>query len=175
MTDTEKEGFDFADLVSRELEEILVRYFGNDAAWINAEMSRTIPDELLADIGMIPQKEREQIFKSLWKLRQESNDVAHYIQENPIKSWEEEYKKERDRNQVLLGEIEAIRRRATLKYEENKAELLRELKGVELVLRAIKDGRSSHWQKKENIRLALEILSRIPSSVRDEFPYSEDF
>lgn len=74
------------------------------------------------------------------------------------------------------GEIANIRAKAKARITEMKAEVKQEIKAVEQILKAIKDGQSSHWQKKENIRLALEILATIPTFDRHEFfSYEDDF
>jgi predicted nucleic acid-binding Zn-ribbon protein len=66
------------------------------------------------------------------------------------------------------GEITSLRARAKAKITEMKAEVRQEIKAVELILKAIQDGQSSHWQKEENIRLALEILATIPTFDRHD-------
>jgi hypothetical protein len=76
----------------------------------------------------------------------------------------------------LCEEVDDIKSRAKAKITEMKAEVKQEIKAVEQILKAIKDGQSSHWQKKENIRLALEILATIPTFDRhDFFSYEDDF
>jgi len=76
----------------------------------------------------------------------------------------------------LCQEVADIKARAKAKITEMKAEVKQEIKAVEQILKAIKDGRSSHWQKRENIRLVLEILATIPTFDRgDFFNYEDDF
>jgi hypothetical protein len=75
-----------------------------------------------------------------------------------------------------LEEVDDIKARAKAKITQMKAEVRQEIKAVEQILRAIQEGQSSHWQKKENIRLTLEILATIPTFDRhDFFTYEDDF
>jgi len=77
---------------------------------------------------------------------------------------------------ILCEEVASINARAKAKITEMKAEVKQEIKAVGQILKAIKDGQSSHWQKKENIRLALEILEKIPTFDRgDFFSYEDNF
>lgn len=76
----------------------------------------------------------------------------------------------------LCEEVVDVKTRAKAKITEMKAEVKQEIKAVERILKAIKDGQSTHWQKNENIRLALEILATIPTFDRhDFFSYEDDF
>jgi hypothetical protein len=75
-----------------------------------------------------------------------------------------------------LQQVDDIRAKAKARITEMKAEVKQEIKAVELILKAIQVSQSSHWQKKENIRLALEILATIPTFDRgDFFSYEDDF
>lgn len=79
-------------------------------------------------------------------------------------------------SEKTFKEVADIKARAKAKITEMKAEVKQEIKAVEQILKAIKDGQSSHWQKKENIRLALEILATIPTFDRHDFvSYEDDF
>lgn len=74
------------------------------------------------------------------------------------------------------GEMVALRDKARQRITEMKAEVRQEIKAVQMILTSIKDSQSSHWQKKENIRLCLEILEKIPTFDRgDFFNYEDDF
>jgi tartrate dehydratase beta subunit/fumarate hydratase class I family protein len=79
-------------------------------------------------------------------------------------------------NVRLCGEIVTIRNKARDRILSRKAEVRQEITSVKMILTAIKEGKSSHWQKKENIRLALEIIETIPTFDRGEFfNYEDDF
>jgi hypothetical protein len=73
-----------------------------------------------------------------------------------------------------LEEVDDIKARAKAKITQMKAEARQEIKAVEQILKAIQEGQSSHWQKKENIRLTLEILATIPTFDRHDFIFYED-
>lgn len=74
------------------------------------------------------------------------------------------------------GEMVALRNKARERIVSMKSEVRQEITSVKMILTAIKEGRSSHWQKKENIRLALEILETIPTFDRGDFlNYEDDF
>lgn len=79
-------------------------------------------------------------------------------------------------NVRLCGEIVALRSKAKERIISMKTEVRQEIKAVSMILKAIQEGKSSHWQKKENIRLCLEILETIPTFDRGEFfNYEDDF
>ena len=93
-----------------------------------------------------------------------------------IKALEDDVETARKGNRDLIKSHTDLRLKAQERIISMKAEVKQEIKAVEQVLKAIKDGRSSHWQKKENIRLALEILATIPTFDRhDFFNYEDDF
>ncbi|MBD2178396.1 hypothetical protein H6F42_15865 [Pseudanabaena sp. FACHB-1998] len=74
------------------------------------------------------------------------------------------------------GEMVALRNKARQRISEMKTEVKQEIKAVTMILTSIKDSQSSHWQKKENLRLCLEILEKIPTFDRGEFfNYEDDF
>ncbi len=74
------------------------------------------------------------------------------------------------------GEMVALRNKARERISEMKTDVKQEIKAVKMILTAIKNSQSSHWQKKENIRLCLEILDKIPTFDRGEFfNYEDDF
>jgi len=78
----------------------------------------------------------------------------------------------------LKREKSAMREKYQNKIVKMKVDFGLELRAVETILRAIRDSQSSHWQKKENIRLVLEILNNLPSLDRDgsfSFMYDDDF
>lgn len=76
----------------------------------------------------------------------------------------------------LKAELESVKKKGRKRIISMKAEVRQEISSVKMILTAIKDGQSSHWQKKENIRLALEILATIPTFDRhDFFNYEDDF
>lgn len=74
------------------------------------------------------------------------------------------------------AEMCVLRNKARERILSMKSEVRQEISSVKMILTAIKEGQSSHWQKKENIRLALEILETIPTFDRgDFFNYEDDF
>lgn len=129
----------------------------NDPSWEEIQVDgcdlQTDSDSLLQDL--LSEKERQK--ERIATLEQQSNALLDTtIRQN--------------------GVIADIRAKAKAKITEMKAEVKQEIKAVELILKAIQDGQSSHWQKKENIRLALEILATIPTFDRGDFlNYEDDF
>lgn len=93
-----------------------------------------------------------------------------------LKTLEDQANQLLDSNIRLSGEISSLREKARERIISMKAEVRQEIGSVKMILTAIKEGQSSHWQKKENIRLALEILATIPTFDRGEFfNYEDDF
>lgn len=79
-------------------------------------------------------------------------------------------------NTKLAAQIIAVSDKARDRISAMRAEVKQEIKAVTMILSSIKDSQSSHWQKKENIRLCLEILDKIPTFDRGEFfNYEDDF
>lgn len=96
----------------------------------------------------------------------------HEINEDYKSLYEESIKQ----NVILCGQIVTIKQKARLRISMMKADVDHELRAVEIVLGAIRDSQSSHWQKKENIRLALEILQKLPTFDKGQFfTYEDDF
>ncbi len=101
---------------------------------------------------------------------------AHELKNELEQNLQSLYENQIQENTKLAAEVIAISDKAKNRIAAMKAEVKQEIKAVELILKAIQDGQSSHWQKKENIRLALEILATIPTFDRhDFFSYEDDF
>lgn len=125
---------------------------------------------------------------------QQLEDVATILIKNHPDSWSELYldadelkaelqndckalyANQIEENTKLAAQIIAIRDKARDRISAMKAEVKQEVKAVQMILSSIKDSKSSHWQKKENIRLCLEILDKIPTFDRGDFvSYEDDF
>ena len=79
-------------------------------------------------------------------------------------------------NQKLIAERSALRAKFNDLIIKIKIDIGLELRSLEMILRAIRDSQSSHWQKKENLRLCLEILEHLPNLDRCNFlNYEDDF
>ena len=104
-----------------------------------------------------------------------------YLDAAELKSELEENYKSLYENQIqentkLAAQIIAITDKAKNRISTMKAEVGKDLRSIEMILTSIKDSNSSHWQKKENIRLCLEILATLPRFDRgDFFSYEDDF
>jgi hypothetical protein len=77
-------------------------------------------------------------------------------------------------NAKLCGKIVTLSDKARGRITSMKAETKAEIKAVSMILTQIKDSQSAHWQKKENIRLCLDLLAKMPTFDRGDFWNYED-
>lgn len=94
----------------------------------------------------------------------------------PQINYQELYEAQISENTKLSAQIIKLTDKAKERISSMKAEVVNDLRSVSMILTAIMNTKSSHWQKKENIRLSLEILATLPTFDKgDFFSYEDDF
>ena len=154
-------GFNVDGFTAKSWEELQAvaekRISKKDPSWEGIEADgfdlKSDSDEILRDL--LSEKERQK--ERIATLEQQANALL-------------------DTTIRQAGEMAALRDKARQRISEMKTDVQQEIKAVTMILTSIKNSQSSHWQKKENLRLCLEILDKIPTFDRgDFFNYEDDF